>query len=341
MMVRYQRLGSTGLFVSRIALGTMTFGGAGIEQWDRIGALDFQAAERIVDVALDHGINLIDTADMYAAGECEEYLGRILAHRRRDVVLATKAYVRMGPGPNDVGLSRVHLLRALEDSLRRLRTNHIDLYQVHNFDRLTPLEETLSALDDAVRQGKVRYLGASNHAAWQLATALGVSERDGLNKFVSSQSYYSLVGRDLDREILPLVRAANLGLLVYSPLAGGFLSGKFDRDGVTGSARQAQNENPPIDRERGYDVIDVLRAVATRHDVGVAAVALAWVLARQGVTSVIAGARRPEQLTENVVAADLELTATDLAELDAVSALPPSYPNWLQDADYPSRLPVS
>jgi aryl-alcohol dehydrogenase-like predicted oxidoreductase len=239
-----------------------------------------------------------------------------------------------------VGLSRVHVLRALEDSLRRLGTDHIDLYQIHCFDRLTPLAETLSALDDAVRQGKIRYIGASNLAAWQLATALGVSDRHGLPRFASLQSYYSLVGRDLDREILPLVRAENLGLLVYSPLAGGFLSGRFSRQGVDGSARQAQGDNPPIDRVRGYDVVDMLRTVAARHDTGVPSVALAWVLAQSGVTSVIAGARRPEHLSANVDAVDLELTPADLAELDAVSALPPSYPNWLQEADFPDRLPV-
>jgi aryl-alcohol dehydrogenase-like predicted oxidoreductase len=210
---------------------------------------------------------------------------------------------------------------------------------VHSFDRLTPLTETLSALDHAVRQGKIRCVGASNLAAWQLATAPGVSDRQGLDRFASLQSYYSLVGRDLDREILPLVRAEHLGLLVYSPLAGGFLSGKFSRQGVDASGRQAQGDNPPIDREHGYDVIDVLRAVADRHDTGVPSVALAWVLARQGVTSVIAGARRPEQLIANIDAVDLALTATDLAELDAVSALPPPYPNWLQEADFADRVP--
>jgi aryl-alcohol dehydrogenase-like predicted oxidoreductase len=342
IIMRYRQFGSTGLFVSRIALGTMTFGGAGTPQWDRIGGLDVQAAGRIVDVALDHGINLVDTADMYAGGDGEEYVGRILAGRRRDVVLATKAYSRTGPGPNDVGLSRVHVLRSLEESLRRLGTDHIDLYQVHSFDRLTPLAETLSALDDAVHQGKIRYVGASNFAAWQLATALGVSDRSGLARFVSLQAYYSLVGRDLDREILPLVRAEHLGLLVYSPLAGGFLSGKFGRDvAVDAAARRAHGDNPPVDRERGYDVIDVLRAVAARHETTVPAVALAWTLAQPGVTSVLAGARRPEQLVQNAVAVDIDLTAADLAELDAVSVLPPSYPNWLQEADFPTRLPVA
>ncbi|SDH12164.1 aldo/keto reductase [Nonomuraea jiangxiensis] len=338
--MQYEQLGSTGAFVSRVALGTMTFGGAGTQPWDLLGALDLKAADRLVGMALDAGVNLVDTADIYAGGECEEFLGQILAGRRRDVVLATKLYARMGPGPNDAGLSRIHVMRSLEDSLRRLRTDHVDLYQIHSFDPVTPLEETLSALDDAVRQGKVRYVGASNLAAWQLAKALGVSERHGLARFVSLQSYYSLVGRDLDREILPLIREERLGMLVYSPLAGGFLSGKFGREGVSdASARQAQVENPPIDRERGYDVIDVMRAVAARHGIGVATVALAWVLAQPGVTSVIVGAKRPDQLTENLGAADVQLTEQDLAELEAVSALPPSYPGWVQAGAHPSRLP--
>jgi aryl-alcohol dehydrogenase-like predicted oxidoreductase len=338
--VQYQQLGKTGTFVSRIALGTMTFAGAGIPQWSRIGGLDYKASDELVGVALDGGVNLIDTADMYALGECEEYLGRILGSRRRDVVLATKAHVRMGSGPNDVGLSRLHLMQALEDSLRRLQTDHIDLYQIHSFDPLTPLEETLSTLDDAVRQGKVRYIGASNLTAWQLAKALGVSAAHDLERFVSLQSYYSLVGRDIDREILPLVRDQGLGMLVYSPLAGGFLSGKFGREGVVdASARQAQGDNPPIDRERGYDIIDVLRVIAERHGVGVPRIALAWVLAQPGVTSVIAGARRVDQLTENLLASDVALTEEDLKELDVVSALPPSYPSSVQAADFQARLP--
>jgi aryl-alcohol dehydrogenase-like predicted oxidoreductase len=335
--MQYEMLSRTGVFVSRITLGTMTFGGSGSSHWDRIGGLDLAAADKLVGIALDNGVNLIDTADMYAAGECEEYLGRILESRRRDVLLATKVYVRMGPGPNDVGLSRLHIMQALEDSLRRLRTDHIDLYQIHGFDRLTPLEETLSALDDAVTQGKVRYLGASNLAAWQMANALGVSDLHGLNRFVSLQSYYSLVGRDLDREILPLVRDKQLGLLVYSPLAGGFLSGKFGREGADPSSRQAQSNNPPIDRERGYDVIDVLRDIAVRHDAKVSQIALAWVLAQSGVTSVIVGATRPDQLIENLAAAEVQLDDEDLKKLDDVSRLPPHYPEWLQETDRPAR----
>jgi aryl-alcohol dehydrogenase-like predicted oxidoreductase len=337
--VHYRQLGTTGAFVSSVALGTMTFAGAGNSQWDRIGALDLSAADELLGIAIDQGVNLVDTADMYADGEAEEYLGKLLGSRRRDVVLATKAYVRTGPGPNDVGLSRLHLTRALEDSLRRLGTDHIDLYQMHAYDHLTPLEETLSALDDAVRQGKIRYVGVSNMFAWQVAKALGVSERDGLAKVVSLQAYYSLVGRDLERETLPLVRDANLGLLVYSPLAGGFLSGRFTREGHDATARQARGDNPPIDRDRGYDVVDALRVVAARHEVGVPRIALAWVLAQPGVTSVVVGAKRPDQLRENLAAIDVRLTEQDLAELDAVSALPPSYPGWALAGTYPFRTP--
>lgn len=337
--MQYQQLGATGTFVSRIALGTMTFGGSGTMPWDLIGGLDLKAADELVGIALDQGVNLIDTADMYARGETEEILGKILKGRRRDVVLATKAYSRMGAGPNEVGLSRVHLRHAIEDSLRRLGTDHIDLYQIHAHDHLTPLDETLAALDDAVRQGKISYVGTSNTFAWQLAKALGVADLRGYPRFVSLQAYYSLVGRDLERELLPLVNEEKLGLLVYSPLAGGFLSGKFTRDSHDASGRRAQADNPPLDRERGYDIVDALRKIADRHDVGVARVALAWVLAQRGVTSVIVGAKRPDQLHENLAAVDLELTGQDLAELDAVSALRPEYPAWALDGAYPSRTP--
>ncbi|MGW4483430.1 aldo/keto reductase [Amycolatopsis sp. NPDC004368] len=325
--------------MSRIALGTMTFGGAGRPPWNVIGALDLKAADELVGIALDQGVNLIDTADMYAGGETEEMLGKILKGRRRDVVLATKAYARMGAGPNEVGLSRLYLRNAIEDSLRRLGTDHIDLYQIHAHDHLTPIDETLSALDDAVRQGKISYIGTSNTFAWQLAKALGVADLRGYPRFVSLQAYYSLVGRDLERELLLLVNEEKLGLLVYSPLAGGFLSGKFTRDSHDATGRRAQADNPPLDRERGYAIVDVLRTVAARHDVGVARVALAWVLAQRGVTSVIVGAKRPDQLRENLAAVDLQLDEQDLAELDAVSALPPEYPAWALAGSYPARTP--
>lgn len=337
--MKYAQLGSTGVFVSRIALGAMTFGGRTTPPFDLIGGLDLAETDKLVGVALDNGVNLIDTADIYADGESEDLIGQVLGKRRRDVVLATKMTGRMGTGPNDVGQSRLHILQSLEDSLRRLRTDHIDLYQIHAFDPLTPFEESLSALDSAVQQGKIRYIGASNLAAWQLMKALGVADRRGLSRFVSLQSYYSLVGRDLEREIVPLVQDQNVGLLVWSPLAGGLLSGKFDRTGTTDAdSRRAKADFPLVDKERAYDAIDVLRVVAARHDVGVARIALAWVLAQPGVTSAIVGARRESQLTDNLGALDVELTAQDLSELDAVSALPLEYPGWMQAAGY-GRLP--
>ncbi|ONI75764.1 aldo/keto reductase [Kribbella sp. ALI-6-A] len=338
--MKFAQLGATGLYVSRIALGTMSFGGAGSAQWEAIGALDETAADRLVGTALDHGVNLIDTADMYAGGESEQMLGRILTTRRDDVVLATKLAARMGPGPNQAGLTRHWITKALDDSLRRLRTDHIDLYQIHTFDPITPIEETLRALDDAVRQGKIRYLGASNLAAWQLMKALGTSDRLGLNRFQASQSYYSLAGRDIETELVPLLLEEKVGLLVWSPLAGGFLSGKFDRDGTTDTgARRAKFSNPPVDLEQGYDIVDVLRKVADQHDATVAQTALAWLLARPAVTSVIVGAKRPEQLTANLAAVDLTLTPEDLSALDEVSRTPLPYPHWMH-ADMSWRHPA-
>jgi aryl-alcohol dehydrogenase-like predicted oxidoreductase len=337
--MKYAQLGTTGVFVSRLSLGAMSFGGRGSQVWDAVGALDVKATDHLVGTALDNGVNLIDTADVYASGESEELLGQVLGARRRDVVLATKMTARMAQGPNDVGQSRLHIMRSLEDSLRRLRTDHIDLYQIHNFDPITPFEESLAALDDAVRQGKIRYIGASNLTSWQMMKALGVSERRGWARFSSLQSYYSLAGRDIEREVIPLLQDQNVGLLVWSPLAGGFLSGKFDRNGTSDdNARRAQFEFPPVNLERAYDVIDVLRQVAARHEVGVPRVALAWVLAQPGVTSTIIGAKCPEQLAENLAAIELELTPQDLAELDAASALPVEYPGWIQ-ADHAARFP--
>ncbi|MEV0185944.1 aldo/keto reductase [Streptomyces sp. NPDC050625] len=338
--MQYEQLGATGVFVSRIALGAMTFGGAGTPPWSVIGGLDEKAADELVGLALDAGVNLIDTADMYAAGESEEILGRVLGSRRQDVVLATKLLARMGTGPNEIGLSRLWVTRALEDSLRRLGTDHIDLYQIHNFDPLTPVEETLAALDDAVRQGKIRYIGASNLAAWQMMKFLGASQLHGWDRFVSQQVYYSLAGRDIEREILPMAADRKLATLAWSPLAGGFLSGKFDRSGTSDdTARRAFADFPPVDRRRTFDIVDVLRVVAARHGVAVARVALAWALARPGITSVIVGAKRPDQLTENLAAVDLELTEEDLAALDAASALPAPYPDWIQVAPA-DRLPL-
>ncbi|WP_307720871.1 aldo/keto reductase [Pseudoduganella lutea] len=273
----------------------------------------------------------MDTADVYAAGESESLLGQVLSGCRDNIVLATKFHAPTGKGPNDAGQSRLHLMRGLEDSLRRLRTDHIDLYQVHNFDALTPVEETLRALDDAVCAGKIRYIGCSNLAAWQVARALGVSALRGWSAYASVQACYSLAVRDIEREILPLAIDQHLGLMAWSPLAGGLLSGKFGREGGTdANARRMHIDFPPVDTEHGYRVIDAIRPVAARHDVSPARIALAWVLAQAGVTCAIVGARRAEQLRDNAGALDVVLTDQDLAELDAATKLAPSYPGWVQ-----------
>ncbi|MFG2072123.1 aldo/keto reductase [Nonomuraea maritima] len=330
--MQYRQLGGTGVWVSAVSLGTMTFGGQSHPLWGPIGGLGFDEASVLVGRALDAGINLFDTADAYADGESEEILGALLAPQRQGVLIATKLAMRVGAEPNAVGLSRLHVTRSIENSLRRLGTDYIDLYQIHAWDPLTPIEETLAALDDAVRQGKVRYVGASNVAAWQAMKALGVSSPGGLPRLVSLQSYYSLSGRDIEHEILPLTRDQNLGNLIYSPLASGLLSGKYDRTGHTEeTARWARFQMPPVDLEQTYDIIDCLRAVAARHEASTAAVALAWVLAQEGVTSVILGARRLDQLDDNLGAVDLRLTDDDLRELDAASApRVPAYPGYMQ-----------
>ncbi|WP_306391495.1 aldo/keto reductase [Telluria beijingensis] len=329
--MQYRRLGNSGIIVSRLCLGAMTFGGAATPPYDKVGGLDLAATERLVGSALDAGINFIDTADVYADGESESLLGQALAGRREQVVLATKFHAPMGKGPNDAGQSRLHLTRALEASLRRLRTDHIDLYQIHNVDELTPMEETLRALDDAVRAGKIRYIGCSNLSSWQTAKALGLSQLHGWSSYVSVQACYSLAVRDVEREILPQVQDANLGLMAWSPLAGGLLSGKFDRAGSSDrDARRIHIDFPPIAPEHGYTVIDAVRRVAARVDATPAQVALAWLLGRPGVTTAIVGARRPAQLQDNLGALELALSGQDLQELDAASSLPAFYPGWVQ-----------
>ncbi|MBP2703873.1 aldo/keto reductase [Microbispora sp. RL4-1S] len=341
--MKYRLLGRTGVWVSEISLGAMTFGGKQHPVYGTLGALGQEEVDRVVGAALDAGINFIDTADVYADGESEELLGRAIGRRRRDVLLATKLIAPVGPGPNDQGLSRLHVMRALEDSLRRLRTDHIDLYQIHNYDHVTPIEETLGALDDAVRQGKVRYIGSSNLAAWQISKALGVSALHNLAKFVANQTHYSLLSRDAERDLVPFAEDAGLSLTVWQPLVGGFLTGKFDRGGATTEpdSRRARNgfDFVPFEEEQGFRVLDVLRAVAARHEVSPARVAIAWLLGRRAVTSVIVGARTPEQLADNIAAGDLTLTAQDLAELDEVSRPPIAYPNWIQEWFAPTRIP--
>jgi len=324
-----KKLGNTGLFVSELCLGTMTFGG-GAGMWRQIGALDQAEAGRLVGRALEAGINFIDTADVYAEGLSEQITGQALRDLkvpRDSVVVATKGYGPTGPGANAKGASRLHLIDACKASLKRLQLDHIDLYQIHGFDPATPIEEQVRALDILVQHGHVRYVGVSNWAAWQIMKALGISARAGLARFETLQAYYSIAGRDLEREIVPMLRSEGLGLLVWSPLAGGLLSGKYS--GGSGEGRRASFDFPPVDRPRAEACIDAMRVVAEARGVSVAQVALAWLLHRKAVTSVIVGAKRIDQLEDNIAATELSLTGAELDALDAVSALPAEYPGWM------------
>ena len=331
--MRYNLLGRTGLFVSELCLGTMTFGGTdGV--WKTMGGLGDDDATALVRAAVDAGVNFIDTADVYGAGRSEEITGaalKTLGIARGEVVVATKAFGEMGKGPNGRGTSRYHLMNAVDASLRRLGLDHIDLYQIHGFDVATPVEEQLRGLDAIVASGKVRYVGVSNWAAWQVMKALGLAERHGLARPVSVQAYYSVAGRDLERDLVPMMRSEGVGLMVWSPLAGGFLSGKYSDGGGgnSGDGRRQSFDFPPIDAARGDAVIAAMRPIAAAYDVSVAQVALAWLLHQPAVTSVIVGAKRPDQLAENLGAGSIVLTADDLKALDAASALPPEYPGWM------------
>ncbi|MGD1071049.1 MAG: aldo/keto reductase [Bryobacteraceae bacterium] len=337
--MQYQQLGNTGVFVSRLCLGAMTFGGVGT-MFEVIGGLPQHDVDTLVGNSLDAGINFIDTANVYAAGESETMLGKALGSRRKDVVVASKVFGRMGPGANQVGLSRLHILREVEASLLRLNTDYIDLYQIHGFDNLTPLEETLGALTDLVRQGKVRYIGCSNLAAWQLMKALGISAQQHLEKFVTLQAYYSLAGRELEREIVPMLLDQKVGLLVWSPLAGGFLSGKFTREGTLDeTARRSKFTFPPVNLEKMYDVIDRMRELGARLNATVAQVALAWLLHQPAVTSVIIGARNNAQLQDNLGSVDVKLDDADLEKLNQASALAPEYPGWMLAGQGQDRRP--
>jgi len=329
--MRYRNLGGTGLLVSELTLGTMTFGGRGF--WTAIGELDQTVADGIVARALDAGVNFIDTADVYSEGLSEEITGRAMVNsgrKRSDIVLATKALGQVGPGPNDRGASRGHIMDAVKASLKRLGTDYIDLYQIHGFDPLTPVEETVRALDDLVRQGHVRYVGVSNWAAWQIMKALGIADSHGWARFASLQAYYTIAGRDLEREIAPLLLDQKVGLMVWSPLAGGLLSGKYGRDGSAAEGgRRANFDFPPVNKDRAFDVIDVMREIATAKGVSVAQIALAFLLAQPFVTTVIIGAKTVAQLDDNLAAVGVTLSAEELAQLDAASALPAEYPGWM------------
>jgi aryl-alcohol dehydrogenase-like predicted oxidoreductase len=340
--MKYNQLGSTGIFVSELCLGAMTFGGSG-GIWEAIGSLQQDAVDALVRQAYEAGINFIDTADVYAEGVSEQLTGtaiRNLGAPRENIFLATKVFGTMGTGVNSRGASRGHIIEGVKASLKRLNTDYIDLYQIHGFDSVTPIEETLRALDTLVSHGHVRYVGVSNWAAWHIAKALGIAERLNLAKPVTLQAYYTIAGRDLEREIVPMLQSEGVGLMVWSPLAGGLLSGKYTREGG-GNAddRRQKFDFPPVDRDRAFTVIDAMRPIAERHRVSVAQVAIAWLLAKKVVTTVIVGAKRPDQLADNIAATRLTLTAEDLKQLDEVSALPPEYPQWMFDRQGSQRAP--
>ena len=331
--MRYRVLGRSGLLVSEICLGMMTYGGKG--RWAPIGQLGLADVESQIKLAVDAGVNFIDTADVYSEGVSEELVGQTLKNlgfAREEMVIATKVRIRMGPGPNNVGLSRGHIVDGVNASLRRLQLDHIDLYQIHSQDLATPMEETLCALEDLIRSGKVRYIGLSNHAAWQIMKAVSISQNRGWNRFESVQAYYSLASRELEREIVPMALDQGLGVLVWSPLAGGLLSGKFaENDKGPEGARRTSFDFPPLDRPRAFRCVDAMRPIAQVRGVSVARIALAWLLHQPAVASVIVGAKTSDQLADNIAATDVRLTDPELKSLDEASRLPPEYPEWMFD----------
>jgi aryl-alcohol dehydrogenase-like predicted oxidoreductase len=343
--MRYNQLGATGLFVSEICLGAMTFGEAGAAGiWGAIAGVDQSAVNAIIERSLAAGVNFIDTADVYSFGVSERMVGQALNDlgvRRKDVVIATKVFGEMGPKPNDRGASRGHIMDSVKASLDRLQTDHIDLYQIHGTDVVTPIDETLRAFDDLVSLGMVRYVGLSNWQAWRIAKALGVSAQRGFARYETVQAYYSIAGRDLEREIVPLLAEEKLGLMVWSPLAGGLLSGKYGPGAPEGGeGRRANFDFPPVDKDRAWKCVAAMREVGAKHGVSVAEVALAWLLAKPFVTSVIIGAKRIEQLDQNLAATKLRLAPDDLAMLDAISVLPAEYPGWMLERQGSLRRPA-
>ena len=332
--MRYNKLGNTGLIVSELCLGAMTFG-EDSGRFSHVAGLGQDDCTALVRQAMDGGVNFIDTANVYSGGNSEIAVGnalRDLGTNRQDIIVATKAYARTGADPSRAGNSRKHLLEEIDLSLERLQLDYVDLYQVHGWDLHTPVEETTSALDDIVRTGRARYVGVSNWAAWHLSKGLGVAKAQGLERIASIQSYYSLAGRDLEREIAPMMENEGVGLMVWGPLAGGFLSGKYQRSsaGITGEGRlAASGPRASLDVDKAYRILDTIAPIAKRHETAVASIALAWLLQRPFVSSVLVGAKRPEQLAENLAASDIELSADEIAQLDEVSALPAEYPGWM------------
>jgi aryl-alcohol dehydrogenase-like predicted oxidoreductase len=336
--MEYRQLGRSGLRVSVLTLGTMTFGGRSF--FSKVGSTDAAGARRQVDLCLEAGVNLFDTANVYSEGVSEEILGQVLEGRRDEVLIATKSRMVIGEGPNDGGTSRYHIIRECERSLKRLRTDRIDLYQLHEWDGQTPLEESLEALDSLVRTGKVRYIGASNYSAWHLMKALGVSERHGLMPFSSQQIYYSLYGREAEYELVPVSLDQGLGILIWSPLAGGLLSGKYRRGQEQPEGRHLNQwgEPPVYDQEKLYDIVEVVVSIGKAHNVSGAQVALAYLLRKPAVTSAIIGARTEEQLKDNLTAATLQLSEEEFNRLDEVSRPPLLYPYWHQAKTAKDRL---
>ncbi len=340
--MKYNQLGRSGLFVSEICLGTMTFSGenffGGV-----IGTLDQKASTRLVERSVAAGVNFLDTADAYSAGQSEVMTGqaiRDLGLKRSEIVLATKVFARMGPGVNEIGASRGHIMDGVAKSLDRLKMDYIDLYQIHQTDLVTPVEETMRALDDLVRQGMVRYIGVSNWTAWRIMKANAIAGARGQERFETVQAYYSLTGRELERELVPMMEEERIGCLVWSPLAGGYLSGKYSEGGEgAAEGRRKSFDFPPVDRARGEPIIAAMRPIAKAHGTSVARVALAWVLAKKFVTSVIIGARTVEQLDDNLEATRLNLTADEIGKLDTLSAIAEDYPHWMISRFKDQRLP--
>ena len=342
--MQYKTLGDTGLLVSQLCFGCMTFHG-GTGMFKAIGTVNQAGADTLVQASIAAGINFFDTADVYSEGESEKTLGQSLKNlniARKDVVIATKVYGRVGPGRNDIGASRGHIMDSIDGSLRRLQTDHIDLYQIHGNDAVTPLDETLRALDDLVTSGKVRYIGISNWQAWKIAKALTISHFRNLARFDTLQAYYSIAGRDLERDIVPLLEAEKTGLLVWSPLAGGLLSGKFSRENQKpADSRRSNFDFPLVDKERAWRILDVVAPIAKAHNCSAARISLAWLLAKPVVTSIIIGAKHLDQLEDNIAATEVKLTPDELKQLDEVSALPPEYPGWMLQTQGSNRLDPS
>lgn len=339
--MKYNQLGNTGVLISELCLGAMTFGGQGY--WEAIGKLPEQDVTELVRIAVDKGINFLDTANAYSEGLAEILLGKALKNlgiNHQHVFIATKVRLRMGPGANQVGLSRLHISDSVNDSLKRMDIQHIDLLYIHGVDPITPLEETMRGLEDVVRAGKVRYIGVSNHPAWMVMKANGIAELMGWTKFVASQNYYTIANRDIEREIVPMALSEKIGIMPWSPLAGGFLSGKYTREkDAAGDSRRVVFDFPPINKERAYDIIDVMERIGNNHNASVARIALAWMLTKPGITSIIIGAKEPGQLNDNIECTNLQLSGDELDELEKISALTPEYPAWMVSRQLSGRFP--